>query len=348
MPRCAWILGLIAMTASASAQSAHVQAEALFRQGKELMKQNQLVEACAAFESSQVLEPSISTLLNHADCREKNAQLATAWGLFIDAERQTRTQPDSASKQLNVVAAARAGRLEARLSKLSIDVAPASQVAGLEVLRGAERVEPGTWNLSLPIDGGTYKITARAPGRVGWSTTVVVKPEGDAQTVTVPKLDPAASGESTPGAGIHAPARTTGAGPAGKQPADASAIHPASARPDGAARRSLALPIAMGGAALVLGGGSVFAFSRWGDRIYADAEREPNDAKQESLWRSANQRRYAAIGFAVGTAGCVGAAIYLYLRGGGREAAQPPASRSLHLEPTATAGSMSLGLRGAW
>lgn len=39
MPRCTWLLGLAAMTASASAQSAHVEADVLFRQGKELMGQ---------------------------------------------------------------------------------------------------------------------------------------------------------------------------------------------------------------------------------------------------------------------------------------------------------------------
>jgi len=115
---------------------------------------------------------------------------------------------------------------------------------------------------------------------------------------------------------------------------------------DSVAKRSLALPIVMGSAALVLGG-TAFAFSRWGDSIYDDATREPNDAKQEALWRSANKRRYAAIGLTTGAAGCIGAAIYLYVRGG-REVEQPIARRSIRIEPTASATSMGLGLRGAW
>jgi tetratricopeptide (TPR) repeat protein len=306
------------MTATASAQSAHVQAEALFRQGKQLMAQQQFAQACTAFESSYRLEPNISTLLNHADCREKNAQLATAWGLFVDAERQTRTNLDVVSTQLNTVAAARAVKLEPQLSKLSIDVASDSQLAGLEILRGGDRVDPGAWNRSLPIDGGTYKIIARAPGHVEWSTTVVMKPEYDTQAIAIPRLDPA----------------------------QAIDLEPVAARHDTPEERSRVLPIAMGGAALVLGG-TAFAFSRWGDSIYADARQEPDNATQEALWRSANKRRYAAVGFGVGAASCVGAALYLYLRGD-REAAQPIARRSLRIEPTATASAMGLGLRGVW
>ena len=336
MPRTAWILCFLAMTTSASAQPAHAQAEALFRQGKELMKQQRYEEACAAFESSYRLEPSVSTLLNHANCREKNAQFATAWRLFVDAERQTRAKPDADSKQLNTVSASRVSALEARLSKLSIDVAPDHRLDDLEVLRDADRVDPDTWNRPLLVDGGTYKITARATGRAEWSTTVVIQPEGDVQTVAIPKLDPVMTMESHP----DLPSPPTPA--TGTELTSTSPPSP----DDHVATRSLAIPIAMGGAALVLGG-TAFAFSRWGDSIYADAKREPEDATQEALWRSANKRRYAAIGLGAGAIGCAGAAIYLHLRGG-RESAQPVARRSLRIEPTASASSMGLGVRGVW
>jgi len=316
----AWILCLAAMTTSASAQSTHEQAEALFRQGKELMGRQQFAEACAAFESSQKLEPSISTLLNHANCREKNVQLATAWQLFAEAERQTHGQLDTTSKQLNAVAAARISNLEPRLSKLSINVAPENRLEGLEVLRNASRVDPDMWNLALPIDGGTYNITARAPGYAEWSTTVNVKPEGDVQGIAIPRLEPA----------------------------PVVVANQAAPAPERAAPRRLVVPIAMGGAALVLGGAAL-AFSRWGDSIYADARREPDNATQEALWDSANKRRYAAIGFAAGAVGCASAAIYLYVRGG-REAAQPVARREVRFEPTASAsaGAVGIGLRGSW
>jgi cell division septation protein DedD len=203
---------------SASAQSKHVQADVLFRWGKDLMRQQKFAEACAAFESSYKLDPDISTLLNHADCRKKNAQLATAWRLFAYAQRQTHDQPDATSMQLNAVAATRASELQTRLSKLSIDVAPDYRRDGLEVLRDADRVDPGAWNQLLPIDGGIYKIMARAPGHATWSTTVVVKLEGDIRIVAVPKLDPLTGAKPKPDERPPAP---IGAPPVRTPPTDA-------------------------------------------------------------------------------------------------------------------------------
>src|SRR5262249_6041948 len=78
-------VALLLAAGTAHAQPAGAQAETLFRQGKDLMAKGKIAEACAAFDASQKLEPTISALLNLAACREKNGQLATAWGLFLEA-----------------------------------------------------------------------------------------------------------------------------------------------------------------------------------------------------------------------------------------------------------------------
>jgi hypothetical protein len=78
--RC-WFLSLVVIAAAsprALAQPASVQAQSLFDDGQRLMQAGKLAEACAAFESSQKLDPAVITLLNLADCRERNHQLATA------------------------------------------------------------------------------------------------------------------------------------------------------------------------------------------------------------------------------------------------------------------------------
>src|SRR5512143_948297 len=142
------------------AQSSTAQAEALFRQGKDLIARGKIAEACAAFDASQKLDPTIATLLNQAACREKNGQLATAWGLFLDAERQSRAATDDATRQLHQVATDHAAKLEPRLSTLTITVPAENRVGGLEILRNNELVDPGAWNKALPVDGGTYQITA--------------------------------------------------------------------------------------------------------------------------------------------------------------------------------------------
>src|SRR4051812_36107243 len=175
-------------SSAALAQPAGAQAEVLFRQGRDLLAAGKVAEACSAFEESQKLEPAVTTLLNLAGCREKLGQLATAWGLFLDAARQTRSASDAASKQFHTVAQARAQKLEPRVSRLTISVPHKSQVDGLEITRDRDRIDAGLWNRALPIDGGSYTITARAPGANTWSTQVTVAAGNDIRTVEIPDL----------------------------------------------------------------------------------------------------------------------------------------------------------------
>jgi hypothetical protein len=298
------VTALVAVGAArtgAQAQSSTAQAETLFRQGKDLMAHGNIADACAAFDASQKLDPTLATLLNQASCREKNGQLATAWGLFLDAERQSRAATDAATRQLHQIATDHAAKLEPRLSTLAINVAPENRVGGLEILRNSEPVDPGAWNKALPVDGGTYKITARAPGNADWSSTVTVLVERDAKTIETPKLKAAALKWS---------------GAAGAT----SSSHPASAASDHP--RSKVLPLVLGAAAVGLVAGAV-GFELSASSTYDQSKREMDNAKQDSLWSSANHKRYLAEGLGVAGIACAGAAVWLYLRGGEPEASAP-------------------------
>jgi hypothetical protein len=268
------VILMLAATAVVRAEpAAGAQAEVLFRQGRDLLAAGHVPEACAAFEQSQKLEAAITTLLNLASCREKNGQLATAWGLFLEAERLTHTAADAPTQQLHGVAQDRAAKLEPRVSKLTIGVA--SHIDGLVIARGSEKLASITWNQALPIDGGTYTITARAPGYAPWSTQVTIGVESDTQTVDVPPL---------------------------------------AARPQ-SALRAHAVPLALGGGALVLGAIGV-AFEVSAESTYNDAKASANNpSRGESLYNSANSDRHIAQGFAVGGALCAGAALWVYLHG---------------------------------
>jgi len=54
------------------------------------MKQGDYAAACPKLEESQRLDPALGTLLNLADCREQEGNVATAWSLFRDAESLAR------------------------------------------------------------------------------------------------------------------------------------------------------------------------------------------------------------------------------------------------------------------
>ncbi|MEZ4364638.1 MAG: hypothetical protein R3B48_30965 [Kofleriaceae bacterium] len=310
-------LATLTTTSHAHAQAQGAEAETLFRQGKALMAKGQFAEACAAFDASQNLESSLSTLLNLANCREKNNQLATAWGIFLKVQQQTRAATDDISKQLRDVATDRASKLEPRLSTMTITVPAEAQVPGLEVLRDGVVIAPGAWNRALPIDGGSYKLSARAPGNAEWSSMITVAAERDAKTIEIPKLK-----EVT-----IEPSR--GEGEDGREEATKPEVPVSPPRP-----RSKVVPLALAGASVAFAGGAV-GFALWGDSTYDRAKKEPNDAKQTSLWHDANTRRYVAEGLAVASVVTAGVSVWLYLRKGSPERAEKTASR-LRLAPVVT------------
>src|SRR6187549_3181233 len=90
--------GLAVMPAShANAQSAG--AEALFREGRRLIKEGKLDQGCAKLAASEKLESSVGTLLNLGDCREKLGQTATAWAAFRKAEAMAKRAGDDHKRQ---------------------------------------------------------------------------------------------------------------------------------------------------------------------------------------------------------------------------------------------------------
>ena len=329
----------VATSPRAVAQSASVQAQSLFDEGRKLLAAGKLAQACAAFDSSQKLDPAVTTLLNLADCREQNQQLATAWGAFVEARRMAKA---SNNTKLSRVATTHAQKLEPRLSKLAIMVPTDSQLPGLEVVRDTEPVPPAAWNHTLPIDGGTYTITARAPGREPWSITKIIKTESDTVTVSVPVLGEARSvASNASGAPGNRPpkpqpqAAETATGALGVETGNPRRVDPSPAR------SFPVVPVVVGGGSVVMAGVAI-GFLVSGNRLYDRAKAAGPGAAGESLRSSANTRRYLAEGFGVAAVGCAGAAIYLYVsdRGGRSDATA--------IAPVASPQLTGLAVVGTW
>jgi hypothetical protein len=330
----------------AASQSAGAQAEVLFRQGRKLLDEGKLAEACGAFEESQKLDPLVTTLLNLANCREKQGMIATAWGLFLEVERQTRASTTDADKQLHETAMRFSAKLEGRVSKLTIAVPAESLVDGLEVLRDGASVAPIMWNRALPIDGGAYKVTARAPGATAWTGEVTIGAEGDSKTIEVPNLRQlaAASTVSTPPpvavekhveAPRHESVPTTHAPIAAPTvtatPTPITAMVAADEKDTTPSR----IPLVLGGTSVILAGVSL-GFMFWGDSTYDDAKHEIIDQeRRDSLYDSANHKRYAAQGFAVASVVTAGVALWMYLKD--RRGGEKGASRGIAASATGLA-----------
>lgn len=185
------VLGLLLSLPTVSkAQPAVAQAQSLFEQARTLLDQGKVEQACVAYEASQKLDPTVSTLLNLAACRERNHQLATAWGYFVQAKRLASERGDA---KLQAVASRHADRLRTRVSYLTVVVPESQRVPRLVVSRGAESLDPSTWGFALPLDGGTYALSAAANGRVVWSASITLAPSLDAKVIEVGKTEESAA-----------------------------------------------------------------------------------------------------------------------------------------------------------
>ncbi len=309
-----------------AAQPSDEQAQAEYSKGVDLFKQKKPAEACLAFEASRKLSllPQPKTLFNLALCRQQIGQLAAAWRLLQEVERLTRDKAGSEEKEIHESALKTANQIEEEMSrrpmsKLTIEVPTESQIHGLDIRLDTEVVEPKTWNRALPIDGGTYTITARAPGAVPWMITVKVTSGTDNKVVEIPRL--------------VTPAPPTLNRPV--VPTTDSSMQPRT--------RSLPFVLAVGGGALLLS--SAAGFYLWALSGYHDASGEMvNQARRDSLESSANARRHVALGMGVAGLACGGVAAWLHITGRATATSATATSRArVHVVPS-VGGATGTGL----
>jgi hypothetical protein len=199
----------LALTGRAGAQpespNSNVAAEALFEDARSLAAAGKYAEACPKFADSQRLGPSVSTLLNLANCWEKLGRTATAWATYREAASAANA---AGRKDYLATALRRADGLAPKLARLTVTIAPPA-APGLQVKRDGVAVDSAEWGTGIPVDPGPHAVEASAPGRKTWTVSVDVAQDGVQASVTVPVLDeaPAEAPPASP-AGAATPAAT--------------------------------------------------------------------------------------------------------------------------------------------
>jgi hypothetical protein len=165
-------------------------AEALFRQGRQLMDAKDFVRACPRLAESYRLDPATGALLALATCHEGEGKLASAWSEFSLAA--SRAQSEGRADRV-AVAKERAQAIEPRLSLLTVTVPDGvAALPGFELKRGGEVLGKAVIGVGLPVDGGDHVVEVTATGKKTWKTSVTVGREKDKKTVLVPALEDAA------------------------------------------------------------------------------------------------------------------------------------------------------------
>jgi len=160
-------------------------AEQLFDEAKRLITSGHYAEACPKLEQSQKLDPGLGTQFHLADCWQHVGRTASAWALFREVASGARASAQNARER---VAKDRADALEPFLSKLAIVPSNAATIAGLVIRRDGTEVPREAWGSPVPVDPGTHDVSASAPDRQSWQSSVDVEGQGKVVTVAVPLL----------------------------------------------------------------------------------------------------------------------------------------------------------------
>ena len=154
-----WHAGLmcalfVAFAGSAWAQQVHNPkgAEALFRDGRQALKQGDYAKACQLFGKSYSLDPAPGTLMNIAECEERQGQLLVALQHF----RQTAESLGPDDERLPI-ARARITALDQRLPHLVIRVQGLSEQT-IIVLDDSGRVAAQLLEQPIPLMPGSHQV----------------------------------------------------------------------------------------------------------------------------------------------------------------------------------------------
>lgn len=157
--------------------------------------------ACEKFEASMKLDPAPGTLMNLGNCEERRGRVASAWERYIAAQREL-----PATDRRKEFAAKKVKALEPLVPYATIVLADDAP-EGTEVHRDGIDLT-GSLGVRLPLDPGTHRVVAVAPGYAEQSFELELELRTNARLVVEPgeKLpDPPAEVGSSPTPGGEEP-----------------------------------------------------------------------------------------------------------------------------------------------
>jgi hypothetical protein len=309
--RSVLVMLALLLPAVAPAQSGDkAAANALFDEGRQLVRAKRFAEACAKFEASLAILPQLGVRLNLADCLERTGRLASAYAEFREAASMAARAGDDRED----FARQRMAKLDARRPRLVVKLAPGADLPGLVVARDGSPVPPAAFGTEVPVDPGEHTVEAAAPDRVPHVARVEAL-EGALVSVEIPVLAPVEK-PAPPPAPPPEPAPVAAAPPPPPVIRDEVRLRPVDLDP-GRGRRRLGLVVGAGGAAataagLVFGYLAMSTVNGAKDRGDCNDDLACNAAGVDEVNRARTWGNLSTITVGVGLAALAGGAV-LYL-----------------------------------
>ena len=287
-------------------------ADALFQKGREAMARGDLATACARFAESERLDPAPGTLLNVAQCEEKDGKL-TASLTHLNEVLETLPKSDFRVEYVRRQLAA----LRPRVPTVTVTLAKGT-AARARVIRDGVELRQGSFDAPLPVDPGVHMFIVRVEGRQDAHEQVTLR-EGQQLTLTLSAGGPS---ESV----VPVPAQSE---------ADA-----------GGGKPTLGIAVlAVGGAGLVTGvvTGLMFASAASTYRSHCDSRGCDGDEGLSAASRAKTLNVVSPVAFGVAALG-LGLGTYLVLTTKG----VAPRQGRLSVEPQISTNAQGLMLNGAF
>ncbi len=172
------------MAGSANAETPQEQADKLFSEGRDLIRNGDAAHACPKFEAAIALDRNApGVMLNLGLCYEKLGKLATSLRWYRKAQVAASEAKPARLTDYEEAATARTAELVTRVAIVKVDVSVAPDV---EV-----RIDGATLTrddyVEYPIDAGTHRVEVRAPGKVTHTEPLEIA-DKQVKTITVPAL----------------------------------------------------------------------------------------------------------------------------------------------------------------
>jgi hypothetical protein len=171
----------------ARADEASGASETLFLEGKKLMQEGRIEEACEKFKASHDGDKSATgTLLNLALCNEQRGHTASAWGEF----RQVASESDGKRMDRYTLAREHEAKLYPLLSYAVIKVRADARVTGLRIVLDNDKpLSDAMLETQLAIDPGEHTVLVEAPDRLPQTLKLTVGGPGAPATLEVLPLE---------------------------------------------------------------------------------------------------------------------------------------------------------------
>ena len=186
---------MMLVSTAATADDPMARANTLFEDGKKLLDDGHVAEACARFDESYRLAPRGGTLLNLGLCHERDGKLLAARRELRDALAMARRDGRADREP---VAREHLAAVEAKLAWIAV-TPPPNVGAGVEIRVDGAPIAPDDWS-AVAVEPGRHVVTASAAGFRAREVTLTLETGGKKESVRFDALEPLGAAPPSPSA----------------------------------------------------------------------------------------------------------------------------------------------------